>query len=136
MSRGQDDRAAKSIRRTRGITDEARIAGEIADIKNTWLAEQELHSGVHLRDMIRGPDLRRTLISLGAAVGQTATGITFISGYSVYFYVQARIGAPFTWVMVGLALTLTANVSIPFRKTGGIEARVFLLAPFFNNTVC
>ncbi|KAI1626148.1 general substrate transporter [Exophiala viscosa] len=134
ISRGQDDKAANSIRKTRGITDQARIAAEVADIKSTWLAEQELHNGVHLRDMIRGPDLRRTLISLGAAVGQTATGITFISGYSVYFYVQARIGSPFIWVMVGLALTLTANMA-SFPAMRYLSRRFLLLSTSIASTI-
>jgi len=60
--------------------------------------------------MFRGSDLRRTLITFGASVGQTATGVLFLAGYSVYFYVQARIGTPFVWVMVGLAIALTGNM--------------------------
>lgn len=111
ISRGQEDRAALSIRKIRGITDNSCIDAEILDIKNAWIAEKELHCGILLRDMFSGPDLRRTLICLGVSIGQTATGIIFVSGYSVYFYVQARIAQPFTWVMVGLAISMSGNLA-------------------------
>ncbi len=87
-----------------------RILAEVADIQNAWNAEVELHQQAKLMDMFRGPDLRRTLISIGCSIGQTATGILFLAGYSVYFHVQAKIGQPFVWVMVGLAIALTGNL--------------------------
>jgi SP family sugar:H+ symporter-like MFS transporter len=110
ISRGKHDAAVASIRKTRGITDMNRILAEITDIQNTWDTEQELHKDAHVMDMFRGCDLRRTLISFGCSIGQTATGVLFLAGYSVYFYVQARIGSPFVWVMVGLAIALTGNL--------------------------
>jgi len=88
-----------------------RILAEVADIQNTWDTEQELHKDARVMDMFRGCDLRRTLITFGCSIGQTATGVTFLAGYSVYFYVQARIGSPFVWVMIGLAIALTGNLA-------------------------
>jgi SP family sugar:H+ symporter-like MFS transporter len=110
ISRGQREAAISSIQKTRGISDVDRILAEIADIQNAWDTEVELHQQAKLMDMFRGPDLRRTLISIGCSIGQTATGILFLAGYSVYFYVQAKIGQPFVWVMVGLAIALTGNL--------------------------
>ena len=110
VSRGKHDKAVASIRKTRGIKDLDRILAEVSDIQITWDAEKELHKDVRITDMFRGCDLRRTLITFGTSVGQSATGITFLAGYSVYFYVQARIGSPFMWVMVGLAIALTGNL--------------------------
>ncbi|KUJ18697.1 general substrate transporter [Mollisia scopiformis] len=111
ISRGKHDSAVASIRKTRGINDMDRILAEVADIQNTWDQEQELHKDARIMDMFRGCDLRRTLITFGCAVGQTATGVTFLAGYSVYFYVQARIGSPFVWVMAGLAIALSGNLA-------------------------
>ncbi|TVY67545.1 Maltose permease MAL31 [Lachnellula suecica] len=111
ISHGDHDRAVASIRKTRGITDMTRILAEVSDIQSAWDKEQELHSVARITDMFRGHDLRRTLITFGASVGQTATGVTFLAGYSVYFYVQARIGTPFVWVMVSLAIALTGNMA-------------------------
>ncbi|KKA20035.1 hypothetical protein T310_5978 [Rasamsonia emersonii CBS 393.64] len=127
ISRGREDRAALSIRKIRGITDNSRIDAEILDIKNAWITEKELHRGIHLRDMFSGPDLRRTLICLGVSIGQTATGIIFVSGYSVYFYVQARIAQPFTWVMVGLAISMTGNLAA-FPAMRFLPRRVLLIS--------
>ncbi|KAK4223510.1 putative high-affinity glucose transporter [Podospora fimiseda] len=109
--RGEDEKALKAIRRLRGIKDEAFLRAEVGDIKSAFLAEKELHSGVHLNDMFRGPDLRRTLLSIGANIGGSATGVTFMAGFSVYLFVQARVGSPFNWVMVSLGIALTGNMA-------------------------
>jgi len=111
VARGQDERAVNAIRRLRGIKDESFLRAEVADIKNAYVLEEELHQGVHLRDMFRGTDLRRTLLSYGCIAGQTATGVTFLAGFSVYLFAQAKIGEPFIWVMVSLAIALTGNMA-------------------------
>lgn len=111
VTQGQEEKARRAIRRLRGIKDEVLIHAEVEDIKSAYLMEQEIHSGVHLRDMFRGPDLRRTLLSYGANVGGTATGVTFMAGFSVYLFVQARVGSPFAWVMISLAIALTGNMA-------------------------
>ncbi|KAK4234523.1 hypothetical protein C8A03DRAFT_18589 [Achaetomium macrosporum] len=111
VAQGREEKAMWAIRRLRGIEDEAFLRAEVEDIKSAYLMEQELHAGVHLRDMFRGPDLRRTLLSYGANVGGTATGVTFMAGFSVYLFVQARVGSPFAWVMISLAIALTGNMA-------------------------
>jgi sugar porter (SP) family MFS transporter len=111
VTRGEDEKAVQAIRRLRGITDEAFLRAEVEDIKSAYLMEQELHAGVHLRDMFRGPDLRRTLLSYGANIGGIATGVTFMAGFSVYLFVQAKVGSPFVWVMISLAIALTGNMA-------------------------
>ncbi|KAM7214137.1 hypothetical protein V8F06_010452 [Rhypophila decipiens] len=110
VTRGEYDKATNAIRRLRGITDEEFLRAEVEDIKNTYLMEKELHAGVHHRDMFRGTDLRRTILSYCCTVGQSATGVTFMAGFSVYLFVQARVGSPFMWIMVSLAIALTGNM--------------------------
>jgi sugar porter (SP) family MFS transporter len=110
VTQGQDDKAMNAIRRLRGIKDEAFLRAEVEDIKSAFLMEQEIHHGVHLSDMFRGPDLRRTLLSYGANIGGISTGVTFMAGFSVYLFVQARVGSPFAWVMISLAIALTGNL--------------------------
>lgn len=110
ISKGQDDKAAAAIRKLRGVTDAAQLSEDVAVMKTAWLAETETHASVLLLDAFRGTDLRRTLLSVAAGVGQTATGMIFISAFSVYFFVQARIGSPFVWVMVSLGIALTGNM--------------------------
>jgi MFS family permease len=110
ISKGQDDKAAAAIRKLRGISDEAQINEDITIMKNAWLEETEMRSKTHLLDAFRGTDLRRTLLSIAAAVAQAATGIYFIAAFSVYFFVQARIGSPFMWVTVSIAIAVTGNM--------------------------
>ncbi|KAK0636105.1 general substrate transporter [Bombardia bombarda] len=111
VTRGEDEKAIQAIRRLRGISDESLLRAEVDDIKNAYLMEKELHAGVHLRDMFRGPDLRRTLISYCCVIGQTASGVVFMSSYSVYLFVQAKVGSPFMWIMISLAIALTGNMA-------------------------
>ncbi|KAK3359507.1 general substrate transporter [Lasiosphaeria hispida] len=110
IGKGDDEKALWAIRKLRGISDDALLRAEVEDIKNAYLLEEELHSGVHLRDMFRGPDLRRTLLCYGTTIGGTATGVTFMAGFSVYLFVQAKVGSPFVWVMISLAIALTGNM--------------------------
>ncbi|KAL2152273.1 hypothetical protein VTH82DRAFT_5457 [Thermothelomyces myriococcoides] len=110
VAQERDEQAVRAIRRLRGIRDEARLRAEVDDIRSAYLMEREIHAGVHLSDMFKGPDLRRTLLSYGANVAGIATGVTFMSGFSVYLFAQARVGSPFDWVMISLAIALTGNM--------------------------
>ncbi|KAK3328058.1 general substrate transporter [Cercophora scortea] len=111
VTRGEDEKAVQAIRRLRGITDERLLRAEVDDIRSAFLLETELHAGVHLGDMFRSrPDLRRTLLCYACSVGQTATGVNFMAGFSVYLFAQAKVGDPFMWVLVSLAIALTGNM--------------------------
>lgn len=131
---GKEEQAAASIRRLRGKVSEESIAGDIHAMKLAWQAEIEMHASVRFTDAFRGTDLRRTFISVSAAVAQTATGIIFISAFSVYFYVQARIGQPFVWVMVALAIALTGNMAA-FPASRFINRRHLVIACSAINSV-
>lgn len=135
ISKGQYDKAGAAIRRTRGISDTARIEAEVQDIKNNWLEEQEMLKGTSILDMFKGTDLRRTVITLCITICQTATGITFIAGYSVYFYVQAEIGSPFTWVLAGIAIGLSGN-ALAFPAMRYIDRRwLIMVSSFFASAM-
>ncbi|KAL2191581.1 MFS general substrate transporter [Thermothelomyces heterothallicus CBS 203.75] len=132
VAQGRDEQAMRAIRRLRGVRDQARLRAEVEDIRSAYLMEREIHAGVHLSDMFKGPDLRRTLLSYGANVAGIATGVTFMSGFSVYLFVQARVGSPFDWVMISLAIALTGkHAGVPgdallwaARAAGGRLARL------------
>ncbi|KAK3403263.1 general substrate transporter [Sordaria brevicollis] len=117
---GEEENAINSIRRLRGIKDEALLRAEVEDIRSAYEIEQELHAGVHLMDMFRGTDLRRTLLSYGCVIGGTCTGITFMAGFSVYLFMMAKVGKPFHWVMISLVVALTGNMlSFPAMRIWG-----------------
>ncbi|KAF9773346.1 hypothetical protein IL306_008879 [Fusarium sp. DS 682] len=133
ISRGQDDKAEAAIRKLRGITDHERIREDITIMKNAWLEETEMRSTTHLLDAFHGTDLRRTLLSIATAVAQATTGIYFIAAFSVYFFVQARIGDPFKWVMVSLAIALTGNM-LSFPAVRFFNRRHLLLGTSLLNS--
>lgn len=132
VSRGREDLALASIRSMRGIDNEDHIRADVAEIKAAWEAENELTQNVRLKDIFHGTDLRRTLISLGCGLGQTATGIIFLSSYSVYFFIQADIGNAFVWVMISLAIALTGNMAA-FPVMRFVDRRVLLITTSLIN---
>ena len=127
ISRGHDDKAAAAIRRLRGIIDNSRIQEDVLIMRIAWEAETEERASVRLLGAFKGTNLRRTLISITAAVGQSASGVTFIAAFSVYFYVQAEIGQPFVWVMVGLSIALSGNM-LSFPAMRFISRRKLLIS--------
>lgn len=126
IMRGDQEKAGAAIRKLRGITDPVRIEDDIRIMQNAWIAENEARATATFLDAFRGADLRRTLLSIAAAVGQTASGITFIAAFSVYFYAQASIGQPFVWVMVGLTIALTGNM-LSFLAIRFVRRRILLI---------
>ena len=150
VTKDRSDKARKAIARLRGIKDSSILDANVAEIELGWEEEKNLHNGVRLMDMFRGPDLRRTLISFGASVGQTATGVVFMSAFSVYFFIQARVTNAFMWVMVralrfnftrdlrrllitanesqvSLVITLTANI-LSFPAMRFLPRRTLLMS--------
>jgi MFS family permease len=91
VSKGQYEKAAASIRRTRGITDLLRLEAEVTDIKNMWMEEQEMMKGTTVLDMFKGTDLRRTLISIAVTVCQSATVWPLLMHLNAGNYVHRRI---------------------------------------------
>ncbi|KAJ4297351.1 hypothetical protein N0V88_004269 [Collariella sp. IMI 366227] len=110
VATNQEDRAAEAIRRLRGVRDDSQLGEEVAIMKTSWLEEVESHSSVHVLDAFRGTDLRRTLLTISAALAQAATGMLFMSHFSVYLFVQAGVGKPFTWVTVSLGIALSGTI--------------------------
>ncbi|KAJ5885059.1 hypothetical protein N7495_009569 [Penicillium taxi] len=122
---GEEARAADAIRKLRGISDESKINAELAKIREAWLLESTSTQFVRFVDAFRGPDLKRTILSICCSVAQTGSGIIFFSSYSVYFYAQAGVTNEFVWVMMSLAIALTGNMSA-FFVIKYIERRVLL----------
>jgi SP family sugar:H+ symporter-like MFS transporter len=125
VSRGQSVKAASAIRRLRGIKDEEQIRNLVATMEAAWFAETRIDEGAGLKDLFLGTDFRRTIISASCGIAQTATGLVFLSGFAVYFYIQAQIGSPFVWVMVAISIGLTANLGA-FPAARYIDRRTVL----------
>lgn len=134
VSKGQDDKAAEAIRRLRRVTDEDQLREDVTIMKMAWLEENQTRSKTHTMDAFRGTDLRRTLLSIAAAVAQVATGIHFLAAFSVYFLAQARIGNPFMWVTISLAISLTGNI-LAFPALRFFDRRHLLMVTSSVNTL-
>ncbi|BCS27701.1 uncharacterized protein APUU_60749S [Aspergillus puulaauensis] len=122
---GLDEKAEDSIRVLRGVSDRDRLAAEVSSIKEAWVFESEAGQSVRMTDAFRRPDIKRTILSLCASVGQTASGIIFFSGFSVYFYAEAGVTNYFVWVMMSLAIALTGNMGA-FVVMRFVERRILL----------
>ncbi|KAK3899805.1 general substrate transporter [Staphylotrichum tortipilum] len=126
VATGQEDKAAAAIRKLRGVKDEVQLRKDVAIMKNAWLQELETGSSVDLLDAFRGTDLRRTLLTIAVALGQAASGMFFMSAFSVYFFVQAHVGKPFTWVTVSLAIALSGTI-LSFPAVRFLDRRHLLI---------
>ncbi|KAF8856330.1 hypothetical protein BDZ45DRAFT_691838 [Acephala macrosclerotiorum] len=125
VSIDQPSLALNSIRKLRGIKDETQLSSLVSEIEKGWQAEMELNSTTHLKDIFKGNNLRRTHISAGCAIAQAASGMIFLSSL-VYFFVQARTGSPFVWVMIALSIALTGNM-LSFPAVRFLNRRFLLI---------
>ena len=98
VQQGRNDEALRSLERLRGNTLPSELVHEeLLEIKEAIAIEKELTSGVTLRDLVRGSDLRRTFLTIGAAMSHQASGIYFLVAYGTYFLQVSKIPNPFVW---------------------------------------
>lgn len=138
--KGDYDKAANAMRRLRGITDEDSIREQIEQMRIVHVAEQEMKGNVHLFDIFKGTDLRRSLLIYGVTSAQVITGQGFLMQFSVYFLGEAGISQPFLWVMITYIISLTGNLVASlllrymYRKTilllglSGMAVSMFVMA--------
>ncbi|KAF9872166.1 sugar porter family MFS transporter [Colletotrichum karsti] len=82
------DEAERSLRRL--ASEKVNVAASLAFIVETDRLEQELEAGSTYRDCLKGVNLRRTEISVGAYCTQVLSGIYLIN-YGTYFFQQAGL---------------------------------------------
>lgn len=138
--KGDYDKAADAVRRLRGLTDEGTIYEQVEQMRMLQVAEHELKGEVHLLDIFKGTDLRRSMLIYGVTSAQVITGQGFLMQFSVYFLGEAGISQPFLWVMITYIISLTGNLFASFllrylhRKTmlliglSGMAVSMFVMA--------
>lgn len=138
--KGDYNKAADAMRKLRGITDEDAVREQVEQMRVVHVAEQELKGNVHLFDIFKGSDLRRSLLMYGVISAQVITGQGFLMQFSVYFLGEAGISQPFLWVMITYIISLTGNLVASlllrylFRKTilflglSGMAVSMFVMA--------
>jgi hypothetical protein len=110
-SRERKDEAYNALKRIRGDTlpDEL-IQEEFLEITEAIRLEKELTSGVTIRDLLRGSDLRRTLLTIACAMAHQASGIYFFVAYGTYFLQISGIPNPFLFTIVSQVLSIVGAV--------------------------
>ena len=90
-----------ALRRLRGNEfPEELLAEELLEIREATRIEKELAAHSSYRDLFRGSDFRRTLLSIGASLCHSASGINFLVGYATYFLQISGISEPFKYSIV------------------------------------
>ena len=96
--KGRSEEAFRSLERLRaGTLPDEHLQEELLEIKEAIEVEKELTSGVTIRDLVRGSDLRRTLLTIGAATSHQGSGIYFLVAYGTYFLQVSNIPNPFEY---------------------------------------
>src|SRR5579871_4109381 len=103
------DEAHDALRRLRGKEfPEDLLQEELLEIRETTRIEKELAAHARWLDLFRGSDLRRTLLSIGASLTHSASGINFIVGYATYFLQVSGISQPFLFTIVLQVVAIVA----------------------------
>ena len=95
---GRSEEALRCLERLRaGTLSNEHLHEELLEIKEAIEIEKELTSGITIRDLVRGSDLRRTLLTIGAATSHQGSGIYFLVAYGTYFLQVSNIPNPFEY---------------------------------------
>jgi sugar porter (SP) family MFS transporter len=115
------EEARDALRRLRGQDfPEELLQEELLEIREATRIEKELAAHSHFRDLFRGSDLRRTLLSIGASLTHSASGINFLVGYATYFFQISGFTQPFKYsIVLQLVSVIMAGVGLFLNKIFG-----------------
>jgi MFS family permease len=131
ISHGKPEQALIALRQLRGsFYHENLVAEEFQEIKEAWAIEQELAQSASIRDMFRGTDLRRTVLSICSTCCQASSGSMFLLIYGTYFFLMSGSTQPFVDSVIvsciGLAAVMAMTVVVRY-----VSRRAILLTCFF-----
>ncbi|KAH8928669.1 general substrate transporter [Atractiella rhizophila] len=118
QNRSED--ALKALARLRAKpVDDISVAEELATINRAIEAERRLAATSDWREMFRGTDLRRTLLTIACTTFHASSGVNFLVGYATVFFV-VRTSNPFVdSIILKCVGTAGALAGIPFAKWFG-----------------
>lgn len=124
IDHGREEEAHRALRRLRGDDfPEELLQEELLEIRETTRIEKELAAHARWLDLFRGSDLRRTLLSIGASLTHSASGINFLVGYATYFLQVSGIGQPFLYTIILQCIAVIgASVGLILNKLSGRRA--------------
>lgn len=135
-SQNKMDEANRALRfhRDAAYTD-LQLKEEIAEIAAAIEADRQLTSEVGYLEMFRGPNVKRTLTSLGCGLFSAANGVPFIVQYGIYFFMLSGDHNPFQTGVILQCVGLVGAMLTPLF-TGRVGKRAILMTGGFTQALC
>lgn len=133
---GKYEEATRALRflRDHAYTD-LQIQEEMAEIRQSIEAHEEMTSTVGYFEMFHRPDIKRTLTSLGLGLFSAANGVPFVTQYGVYFFQLSGDTRPFRSGVILLCVGL-AGVLVTPLFTDKVGKRQILMVGGLMQGLC
>lgn len=100
LLRGKDEQALKSLAWIRnGAYDRLALQAEFEEMRLNALHDIESQSSWLVLDLLRGTNLRRTLLCVGVGLINPGIGAMFVIAFGTYFMQVIGVSDPFKWIV-------------------------------------
>ncbi|KEF59862.1 uncharacterized protein A1O9_04710 [Exophiala aquamarina CBS 119918] len=111
------------------------IKEEITEITHSLEVDREIVQTVGYRELVRGPNLKRTCTCVGLGLFAAASGVPFITQYGVYFFMLSGDTEPFRDVIILVCCGIAGVMFTPLF-TGKIGKRPILMFGGIVQALC
>ncbi|KAJ9606188.1 hypothetical protein H2200_009149 [Cladophialophora chaetospira] len=135
-SHNKNVEAQKALRflRDSSYTD-LQVKEELAEIVHSLEVDREIAKKVGYLELVRGPNRKRTLTSIGLGLYSAASGVPFITQYGVYFFALSGDTHAFRDVVILCCCGIAGVLSTPLF-TGKIGKRPILMFGGVSQALC
>ncbi len=127
LLKGREEEALQSLTWIRnGAYDALALQSEFEEMRLNALHDVEQQSKWLVLDLLRGPNLRRTCLSVGAGLINPGTGAMFILAFGTYFFSVVGIADPFKWSVCNQWVGV-AGMFVAWYLLGKLGRRTLLL---------
>ena len=105
---------------------DVQIQEELGEITHALEVDRELSKAVGYRELIRGPNIKRTCTCVGLGLFSAASGVPFITQYGVYFFALSGDTQPFRDVIILICCGIAGVMATPLF-TGKVGKRPILM---------
>jgi len=101
LLQGKEEQALKSLTWIRnGAYDELALRSEFEEMRLNALHDLEMQSKWLVFDLLRGTNLRRTMLCLGVGLINAGIGAMFVLAFGTYFFKVTGVTKPFKWIVL------------------------------------
>lgn len=101
LMHGKDEQALKALTWIRnGAFDRLTLQSEFEEMRLNALHDLERQSPWLMLDLLRGTNLRRTLLSVGVGLVNPGIGAMFVLAFGTYFLEVVGVADPFKWIVL------------------------------------